>query len=206
MMREPSRFWDEVLMGPMSSADSLLIGAAAKGMRKMALFTGLRGNQTDMGTTTRTNTGISQSAGAKPALTTTSPVKLVTAGVGEFKDRRRKRRVKVQPMYSSAIVRVLSKRDVPMEGHVVNLSETGMVISVDDKIGIGQPVTIEFQVSGLGRPKGEEWPIYPVAAEVVRVDDCDDFPGGPYCVAMRFVRIPTMVQAAIARFVLTQPD
>jgi hypothetical protein len=206
MMREPKRFWDEVLMGPIGSADSLLTGPWLTGKRKMAAFTGIRGIQTEMGTTTRTSNGISQTSGAKPELTTTSPVKVVGAGVGEFKDRRRRRRVKVQPMYSSAVVRVLSKRNGPLEGHVTNLSETGMVVSIDEKIGIGQPVTVEFQVAGLGRPKNEQWPVFPVAGEVVRVDDCEDFPGGPYCVALRFVRIPTMVQAAIARFVLTQPD
>ena len=106
-------------------------------------------------------------------------------------------------MYTTVSVRVLSKRDMPLEGHAINLSETGIVVEIDNMIPIGQAVTLELKVAGLGRLRDETWPTYAVAAEVVRIDDLAEFPQGPYRVAMRFVRIPTMTQAAIARFVAT---
>jgi c-di-GMP-binding flagellar brake protein YcgR len=126
--------------------------------------------------------------------------------INEFKDRRRKRRVAVQPMYSFASIRVLSRQDGPLEGHVINLSETGMVVEIDNLIPTGQAVTAEFSISGLGRAREDHWPTYAVAAEVVRIDDVTDFPMGPYRTALRFVRIPTMAQAQIARFIVTQPE
>ena len=43
----------------------------------------------------------------------TSPAITLRPGINEFKDRRRKRRVAVQPMYSSASIRVLSRQDGP---------------------------------------------------------------------------------------------
>ena len=127
-------------------------------------------------------------------------------GVQEFKERRRRRRVNLQPMYTFASLRVLSRRDDPMEGHVINLSETGMIVEIDNLIAIGQPVTIEFTISGLGRLRGDAWPGYAVAAEVVRIDGVAEFPQGPYRVAVRFVRIPTMAQAQIARYIATHQD
>lgn len=133
-------------------------------------------------------------------------VRSAVENVIELKDRRRRRRVAVQPMYTRALVRVLGKREEPLEGHVVNLSETGMVVEVDEQIGIGQPIVVEFCVAGMGRMKGESWPMYAAAAEVVRIDDLDDFPMGPYKIAVKFVRIATMVQGQIARFVAMQPE
>ncbi len=134
-----------------------------------------------------------------------SPVRL-SPGVQEFKDRRRRRRVNLQPMYTAVSVRVLSKRDMPLEGHAINLSETGIVVEIDNMIPIGQAVTLEFKISGLGRLRDDEWATYAVAGEVVRIDDLAEFPQGPYRVAMRFVRIPTMTQAAIARYVATHEN
>jgi c-di-GMP-binding flagellar brake protein YcgR len=135
-----------------------------------------------------------------------SPAVVLTPGVREFKDRRQKRRVNVQPMYTFASIRVLAKQEGPLEGHVINLSETGMVVEVDNLIPIGQAVTAEFSICGLGRERENHWPTYAVAAEVVRIDDVTDFPMGPYRTALRFVRIPTMAQAQIARFIVTQPE
>ena len=134
-----------------------------------------------------------------------SPVRL-SPGVQDFKDRRRRRRVNLQPMYTTVSVRVLSKRDMPLEGHAINLSETGIVVEIDNMIPIGQAVTLELKVSGLGRLRGDTWPTYAVAGEVVRMDDLAEFPQGPYRVAMRFVRMPTMTQAAIARYVATHEN
>ena len=109
-------------------------------------------------------------------------------------------------MYTSVSVRVLSRQGDPLEGHVIDISETGMVVQVDDQIGVGQPVTIEFTVAGLGQLRNDQWPTIAAAAEVVRLDNLADFPKGPYRTALRFVRIATMVQAQIARFVATQPE
>jgi c-di-GMP-binding flagellar brake protein YcgR len=108
-------------------------------------------------------------------------------------------------MYTTASIRVLSRQGDPLDGHVLDLSETGMAVEIDEQIAIGQAVTIEFTVSGLGRPRADQWPTYAVAAEVIRIDDLEDFPMGPYRTALRFTRIPTMIQAQIARYVVMQP-
>ncbi len=126
-------------------------------------------------------------------------------GVAAFKDRRRRRRVDVAPMYTSLVVRPLARRQGPLEGHVVNLSETGMMAELDEILPIGQPVAVEFSVAGLGLFRHEAWPTFSLAAEVVRLDDFDDFPQGPYKVALRFERVPTMVQAQIVRFTMNVP-
>jgi c-di-GMP-binding flagellar brake protein YcgR len=140
------------------------------------------------------------------SVTMTDPsFRVMPANLAEFKDRRRRRRVAVQPMYTTASVRVLSRKGGPLEGHIVDLSETGMVVEVDERIGVGQPVTVEFAIAGLGRLRANQWPTFAVAGEVVRLDNLEDFPNGPYRTAVRFVRIATMAQAQIARFVVMQP-
>jgi c-di-GMP-binding flagellar brake protein YcgR len=133
------------------------------------------------------------------------PGQLAAAAVAEFKDRRRRRRVPVEPMYTSVTVRVLGKRGEPLEGHVLNLSETGMSVQLDEMMAAGQPLGVEFVVAGLGLFRNGTWPVFALAAEVIRVDDLEDFPMGPYRVALRFERVPTMVQAQIARFVMNTP-
>jgi hypothetical protein len=147
------------------------------------------------------------SAGLGRTLTTNSPVRLVSDVVGEFKDRRRKRRVELPAMYTTASIRVLSTQGGPLEGHVLDLSETGMAVEIDDQIPMGAAVTVEFSIAGLGRQRSpdDEWPTYALAAEVMRIDHLEDFPAGPYRTALKFVRVPTMVQAQIARFVVMQP-
>jgi len=151
----------------------------------------------------RKQIGLSVGA-ARTTLATHSPFRVMPAGVAEFKDRRRRRRVTLQPMYTRLNLRVLSRAGGPLEGHVLDISETGMSVQVDDQIPVGQPVTVEFTVAGLGRLRQEEWPSIAAAAEVVRIDDLADFPKGPYRTALRFVRISTMAQAQIARFVANQ--
>ncbi|MCL2646539.1 MAG: PilZ domain-containing protein [Phycisphaerales bacterium] len=141
---------------------------------------------------------------ARVSLATRSPFRVMPGGVAEFKDRRRRRRVAVQPMYTKLSLRVLSKAGGPLEGHVLDISETGMSVQIDDQVPVGQPVTVEFAIAGLGRLRQEEWPTIAAAAEVVRIDDLADFPQGPYRTALRFVRMSTMAQAQIARFVATQ--
>jgi c-di-GMP-binding flagellar brake protein YcgR len=120
-------------------------------------------------------------------------------------ERRRRRRAMVPPMYTLAVIRVLSRKGEPMEGHILDLSETGMAVQVDSLIPVGQAVTIEFRVAGLGRIAHDEWTEFAAAAQVVRHDNLDDFPAGPYKTALRFVRIGTIPQAQIARFVATHP-
>jgi hypothetical protein len=109
-------------------------------------------------------------------------------------------------MYTAAVVRVLGKRLSPLEGHVLNVSETGIAVELDVQLTAGQAVTVEFQVAGLGTirwagQEGGEWPRFAAAAEVVRQDDAEDFAGGPYRIALRWLQLPTMAQAQIARFV-----
>ena len=123
----------------------------------------------------------------------------------EAKDRRRRRRSNVQPMYSSCVVRVLSKARPPIEGHVVDLSETGIAVEVDELIKVGQAVTIEFMVAGLGRLRNHAWQMFAAAAEVTRHDEVEDFPGGPYKTALRFIRLPAILQAQIARYIIAHP-
>jgi hypothetical protein len=141
-----------------------------------------------------------------PAAVTDPRVQVSGSALTELRERRRRRRAHVQPMYTCAILRVLAQRGAPLEGHVLDLSETGMAVQVDTLIPVGQAVTVEFQVAGLGRLSRDEWTQYAVAAQVVRHDDLEDFPAGPYKIALRFVRIGTMAQAQIARFVATHPD
>jgi hypothetical protein len=133
-------------------------------------------------------------------------VKIHPLTLSGLHERRRRRRAHVPPMYSSAIVRVLSQRGTPLEGHVIDLSETGIAVQVDSLIQIGQAVTVEFRVAGLGRVAADQWIEIAAAAQVVRHDDLEDFPGGPYKIALRFVRINNLAQAHIARFVATHPD
>jgi c-di-GMP-binding flagellar brake protein YcgR len=133
-------------------------------------------------------------------------VQLHEPAVAGLQERRRRRRAHVPPMYTSAIVRVLAQPGEPLEGHVQDLSETGMAVQVDSLIPVGQAVTVEFRVVGLGRMSNDQWPEFVAAAVVVRHDDVEDFPHGPYKIALRFVRIGTMAQAQIARFVATNPN
>jgi hypothetical protein len=108
-------------------------------------------------------------------------------------------------MYTTATLRVLSAKLAPLEGHVVDMSETGLSVEVDEKIKVGSAVTIEFTVAGLGRMRNTRWPTFAAAAEVVRHDNVDDFPQGPYRTALRFIRLPSIVQAQIARYIIAHP-
>jgi c-di-GMP-binding flagellar brake protein YcgR len=100
----------------------------------------------------------------------------------------------------------LAQLGSPLEGHVLDLSETGMAVEVDSLIPVGQAVTVEFRVAGLGRMIDQQWTEFVAAAVVVRHDELEDFPQGPYKIALRFARIGTMAQAQIARFVATNPS
>jgi c-di-GMP-binding flagellar brake protein YcgR len=104
-------------------------------------------------------------------------------------------------MYTSATLRNLAQRTGPVEAYIVDLSENGMAVEADSLVPVGQVVTIEFQAAGLGTPRKENWPVFAAAAEVVRHDNVEDFPGGPYRMALRFVKVATMAQAHIARYV-----
>lgn len=134
-----------------------------------------------------------------------SPPQTEPAAITGLQERRRRRRAVVPPMYTEARLRMLSRRQNPIDGYVVNLSETGMLVEADALIPVGQPVTVQFRAAGLGKIEHGAWTEFAAAAEVVRHDDLDDFPGGPYRIALRFVQISTMMQAHIARFVATHP-
>ena len=132
-------------------------------------------------------------------------VQLRKEAVTTLQERRRRRRTAVPPMYSSVVVRVLSRKGDPIEGHILNLSENGMAVELDSLIPVGQAVTLEFRIAGLGRVVGDQWSEFAAAGEVVRIDDLDDFPQGPYRIALKFVRISTMAQAQVSRYVATHP-
>ena len=120
-------------------------------------------------------------------------------------ERRGRRRVAVMPMYSPITVRLISRRQEPLEGHVLDVSETGLAIEMDCLIPIGQPVAIEFRIAGLGRLRADQWTEFTAVAEIVRHENVDEFPGGPYKMGLRYVQMPTMAQAQIARFLATHP-
>jgi c-di-GMP-binding flagellar brake protein YcgR len=132
-------------------------------------------------------------------------VKVAAEVLVGLQERRRRRRVAVPPMYTQAVVRVLSTKGPPLEGHLLDLSENGMRVDLDSRIAVGQAVTVEFRVAGMGRIVEGEWSQFVAAAVVVRENEEGDLPGGPYQLGLRFVRISTMAQGQIARFVATQP-
>lgn len=132
-------------------------------------------------------------------------VKVHAAIVAGLQERRRRRRAQVMPMYTQAVVRVLSSKEPPLEGHILDVSESGILVDLDSRIQVGQAVTVEFRVAGLGRVIHEEWREYVAAAVVVRHHEEDDFPGGPHRMGLRWVRISTMAQGQIARFVAAHP-
>jgi c-di-GMP-binding flagellar brake protein YcgR len=119
------------------------------------------------------------------------------------KERRKRRRVAVQPMYTAVMLRVLNQRREPMEGHAVDVSESGVSVEVDSHIPPGTAVTVELTVAGMGQLRGRQWPTFAAAAEVVRDASQEDFPQGPYRVGLRFMRMSTIMQAQIARFVVS---
>lgn len=124
----------------------------------------------------------------------------------QVRDRRRRTRVPVRPMYTCAIIRVLQERSEPCEGHILNISESGMAVQIDRHIEVGSAITIEFSVAGLGRLMHERWPMFATTAEVTRSFQPADFPNGPFTVGLRFLRISTMTQAQITRYILAAPE
>jgi len=138
----------------------------------------------------------------EPEIVTTSRLQRIPPGAQAGKDRRRHRRAAVLPMYTAVVVRVLNERRQPLEGHAVNVSESGMAVEVDNRIPTGTPVTVEFTVAGMGQMRGQQWPIFAAAAEVVRDATAEDFPHGPYRLGLRFMRISSITQGQIARFVV----
>jgi hypothetical protein len=136
---------------------------------------------------------------------TWGPSKGQNAPVTAAQEKRRRRRVPVPPMYTNLTLRNLALRSGPIEGYIVDVSEHGMAIEADSLVPIGQTVTVEFQIAGVGTLRRDSWPEFAAAAEVVRHDNLDDFPCGPYRMALRFVKVSTMAQAQIARYIATQP-
>jgi hypothetical protein len=166
------------------------------GMRKTAFRSRLR-----TATPRDQMTGLTVGISPRMPVGVDSRIHLRPQAVAALQEQRHRRRAHVPPMYTLAVVRVLANKDAPLEGHILDLSETGMAVQVDTLISVGQPVTVEFRVSGLGRVVADEWVEFVAAAVVVRHGDVDDFPAGPFTIGLRFVRIATMAQAQIARFV-----
>jgi len=162
------------------------------------------GHETGLARGRRVSAALRVAPVAKPVGVQSAPETHAPTITG-FQERRRRRRVAIAPMYSEALIRVLSKRDQAIDAHVSNLSETGMALEADALIPVGSPVAVEFRISGLGRVEKDGWTVFAIAGEVVRHDDVEDFPGGPYRTAIRFVQISTMMQAHIARYVATHP-
>ena len=131
----------------------------------------------------------------------TKPLPALTTQELSIRDRRKRKRVKLPPMYTAVTVRALHTRRDPLDGHALDLSESGMSVQLDDMLPPGSPVTIEFMVAGLGQGRRNQWPTFAATAEVTRLQDVDDFPQGPYNTALRFVKVPTIVQAQIARYI-----
>lgn len=131
------------------------------------------------------------------------PVAVTAAQSRELsiRERRRRPRTAVPPMYSVVVVRVLNKRQEPLDGHALNISESGLAVQIDEIVPPGSPVTVEFSLAGLGRERAQSWPTFVATAEVVRNQEVEEFPGGPYHTALKFVRIPSIVQAQIARYI-----
>ena len=97
----------------------------------------------------------------KPAPRTTSGI--ARAPQPGIRDRRRKPRITLQPMYTRVTVRVLNEKSDPIDGHVLDLSEIGLAVEIDKLVPMGSPITIEFAVSGLGRLRGADWPTFAAA-------------------------------------------
>jgi len=135
---------------------------------------------------------------ARPITHAPHPAKPVQMGIRE---RRRKPRISLQPMYTKVAVRVLNEKSDAIDGHAIDMSEIGMAVELDRLVPIGSSITIEFSVSGLGRLRGTQWPTFVAAGEVVRHANIEDFPGGPYLTGVRFFRIPSIVQGQIARYI-----
>ena len=128
-------------------------------------------------------------------------VTAVTSRELSIRERRKRPRTMVPPMYSVVVLRVLNKRQEPLEGHALDISESGLAVQIDELVPPGSPVTVEFSLAGLGRERAQSWPTFVATAEVVRNQDVEEFPNGPYHTALRFVRIPSIVQAQIARYI-----
>jgi hypothetical protein len=128
-----------------------------------------------------------------------------TTPIGK-QERRRHQRAHVPAAYSLAVVRPVSLRGPPLEGHVLDLSDTGMSVQLDIRIPVGRMVTVEFRIAGLGCVSDDQWSKMVVAANVVRQDGVKDFPGGPYRLALRFVQPSIEVREKIAQFVATRPN
>lgn len=131
---------------------------------------------------------------------------LMQMPVRHMRERRRRDRVPLRPMYTSVAIRVLQERSEPCEGHILNISESGMAVEIDRNIEVGAAVTVEFSVAGMGRLNREQWPLFVTTAEVTRSAQQQDFPNGPYVVGLRYLRITTMTQAQITRYILAAPE
>ena len=98
---------------------------------------------------------------------------------GKQQTRREFERIRVQPMYT-AVTACTSAQDNPrrLQGHVYDISESGVRIELDDALEPGQIVTLHLDLPGADAA-------VEAAASVVWVHDDQDDPG-PRRMALKF--------------------
>ncbi len=98
---------------------------------------------------------------------------------GKQQTRREFDRIRVQPMYT-AVTACTGAQDNPLrlQGHVYDISESGVRIELDDALEPGQIVTLQLDLPGAAAA-------VEAAASVVWVHDDQDDPG-PRRMALKF--------------------
>ena len=102
---------------------------------------------------------------------------------GQDKKRREHERIRVQPMYT-AVTACPSGRDndLPLEGHVYDISRGGVRIELDEPLDPGEVVALRLVLPGAASA-------VEASASVVWVHDEHDDPG-PRRMALRFTGFP----------------
>jgi PilZ domain len=101
------------------------------------------------------------------------------------------------PVTADLLKRVSVGRDgLPAGGsaHTVNVSLTGVLLSVPSACSIGEELTLRFPLDG-----GEE---VSAVARVVRIDDRTDPAHGEWLVGCEFVNFPVKERCRLAKFLM----
>ena len=105
----------------------------------------------------------------------------VSNGQRTFMNLRKANRMAVPPMYSTLAVQAKPFRGA-REGHVYDLSESGLRFEIDDPLPVGTDLALEFAVPAAG--------VIRANARIVRVYDEADDPG-PRRMGARFTGFST---------------
>jgi hypothetical protein len=106
-------------------------------------------------------------------------------------ERRRHRRFSVLPQYSR--IQVTRLNGAVVEGHVHDVSASGVRFECDDRLGLDEAVEFEIELPGSAIPLSGK-------AHVVRGADVDDAIG-PWIAAVQIEHFQTRFQSAsLARF------